>query len=327
MIVITGQTGTGKTAYALKLAKKVNGELVNCDSRQIYKDLNIVTGKDLSPNCHFEEVKRLRNLDIGYFIINDIPIWLYDIVKPSEPFSSYEYKLCALEAISAIEVKGKVPIIVGGTYLYIRSLLYGFETEKIPPDWRLREILEKLSVQKLQEKLALLNPEEFDAMNNSDQNNPRRLMRKIEIIRHPELARLGEAPRRRVSGSPHRLSVVIPAKAVIQLNRSPIWVGDDIDFIALKFPDNATMREVIGKRVMERFENGAVEETRELFEKGYKETDPGLQTIGYKELIEYRKENTSKDEMIQKWILAETKYAKRQHTFMKKDLKISWLTI
>src|SRR3989338_8760356 len=97
LFLITGQTATGKTSYALKLAQEHNGELINCDSRQIYKHLDIITGKDLT-NKTFHSVHKIDTFDIGYY---ELPtkIWLYDVVDPKDPFSSFDYQRCALYVI------------------------------------------------------------------------------------------------------------------------------------------------------------------------------------------------------------------------------------
>src|SRR3990167_6056165 len=122
LVVITGQTATGKTKLALECAEKYNGELVNCDSRQIYKYLDIITGKDKQ-------------------LLAKVKVWLYDVVKPDEYFSSFDFVKLALPIIKKILSEGKTPIIVGGTYMYIKHLLYKVETDNIPPDWRLRKEL------------------------------------------------------------------------------------------------------------------------------------------------------------------------------------------
>ena len=163
LIVITGQTATGKTSYALKLARENNGELVNADSRQIYKYLNIITGKDLPINQEFisygstsvglsgggridspgvaGKVKEELKVTIGYYKINGIKLWGYDALDPKMSSSSYYYKVIVNEIINNIISLNKMPIVVGGTYLYIKHLLYGIDTEQIPPNWTLRKNL------------------------------------------------------------------------------------------------------------------------------------------------------------------------------------------
>lgn len=159
LLVICGPTATGKTALAAGIAKKFNGELVSADSRQVYRGMDICTGKDRP----------------------DVPIWLYDVADPDEDFSVGHWVRLAKGAIGDILKRNKLPIVVGGTGLYIHALLYPFETIDIPPNKILRKKLQALSVQKLQ---ALIPKGD---MNNSDWNNPRRLIRKIEIARYKKI--------------------------------------------------------------------------------------------------------------------------------------------
>lgn len=153
ILVICGPTATGKTALAAALAQKFNGELVSADSRQVYRGMDLVTGKD-KPN---------------------VPIWLYDVVNPDEEFSVSQWMKLARAAIFDIQKRNKLPIVVGGTGLYISALLRPLETIDIPPNKMLREKLQHVSIIELQKMVSR------DNMNDSDWNNPRRLIRKIEI--------------------------------------------------------------------------------------------------------------------------------------------------
>lgn len=155
LLVICGPTATGKTALAAGLAKKFNGELISADSRQVYKNMDLVTGKDRP----------------------DVPVWLYDVVSPDEEFSVSHWVELANKAIADIGKRNKLPIVVGGTGLYIKALLEPFDTIDIPPDETLREKLQKLQLAALQKMIPR------GTMNESDWNNPRRLIRKIEIAR------------------------------------------------------------------------------------------------------------------------------------------------
>lgn len=151
LLIICGPTATGKTALAAGLAKELNGELVSADSRQVYR------GNDLETNKERPGVR----------------IWLYDVVNPTEEFSVSHWVKLARAAIADIRKRGKLPIIVGGSGLYINALLHPFETINIPPDRHLRA--RGLTVRQLQQMIRRGN------MNDSDWNNPRRLIRKIEI--------------------------------------------------------------------------------------------------------------------------------------------------
>ncbi len=283
IFIITGQTGTGKTKLAVKYAKKYKGQVINCDSRQIYKYLDIITGKD----------KPAKN-----------KIWLYDVVDPHEHFSSYDYVKLAVPLIHKLREKNITPIIVGGTYLYLKHLLYGFGTENIPPNWQLRKKLGTKQIAFLQKILKKTSLQLFNQLNQSDINNPQRLIRKIEIAQSGKSAKSINSNRLRLK--------LLPA---------------EIEFIGLRFKDKDKLRTAIEKRVEERLEKGAIDEVKALLKKGYSETDPGLNTIGYKEIISYLKGKIAKQEAVTQWKNKEIQYAKRQYTFMKKDPQIHWIEL
>lgn len=273
LIVVTGATATGKTAYAAQLAREKNGELINADSRQVYKYLDIITGKDK---------------------ISDVNVWLYDIVDPHEVFSSHDFVHAATYAIKDIRHRGKVPIIVGGSYLYIKHLLYGFDVA-VPPNWKLRQELNDKPVAYLQQLLQQKNKELFESLNTSDRQNPHRLMRKIEIATYG------------VKTMDNKPQPIIPQK-----------------YIALQHKDRESLVHAIQIRVDKRLQQGAIEEVEQLLQKGYNETDPGLKTIGYQQIIKFLKGEYTREQAIQEWITKEVQYAKRQLTFMKKDKNITW---
>ncbi len=308
MIIITGQTATGKTKLALELAKKYNGELINFDSRQIYQYLDIITGKDMPKNSEFiVQNSELKNkYSIGYY---ELPttnyqlrtkLWLYDVVTPNQYFSSFDFVKLVTPIIANIKKRGKTPILVGGTYLYLKHLLYGFDDNNSPPDFKLREKLNNRSVKELQDILTKLDVQSINRLNNSDFNNPRRLIRKIEILKSP-------------------------TKTV--LNKTVFIKGVPEIFIGLKYKDKSKLRQAIEKRVEERLKNGAIDEVKKLFQMGYKETDPGIKTIGYQQIIKYLNKQMTEKQAIEDWINKEVQYAKRQLTFMKKDKNIKWREI
>lgn len=286
MIIITGQTATGKTKLALELAKKYNGELINFDSRQIYKYLDIITGKDL------KEILKIKN--------QKSKIWLYDLVKPNQYFSSFDFVEMAKPIIHDIIKRGKEPILVGGTYFYLKHLLYGFDVQPVPANPELRKKLNKKSVKELQNILNKLDVQLINQLNNSDRNNPRRLIRKIEILSYkPTRLRSG-------AGKPHRLNIKIK------------------NFIGIKYKNKEDLIKAIKTRVDKRLKQGAIEEVKFLLKKGYNENDPGMKTIGYQEIIQYLKAKITKHQAIEQWTNHEIQYAKRQYTFMKKDKNIKW---
>ena len=310
LIIITGQTATGKTKLALELAKKHNGELINFDSRQIYKYLDIITGKDIPKNSEFkiQNLEFKNKYNIGYYSITiynhlkpfTTKLWFYDVVDPDQYFSSFDFVEKVKPIINDIKRRGKTPILVGGTYLYLKHLLYGIDINNSPPNFKLREKLNNKSVVELQKKLISLKRQIFENMNHSDQLNPRRLIRRIEIAK---------------------------SKTKTVLNKTVFIKSVPKIFIGLKYKDKSKLRQVIEKRVEKRLKSGAVEEVEKLLKMGYKETDPGLKTIGYQQVIKYLNKELTKQNAIDDWVNKEVQYAKRQLTFMKKDKNISWKEI
>ncbi|MBI3576665.1 tRNA (adenosine(37)-N6)-dimethylallyltransferase MiaA [Candidatus Gottesmanbacteria bacterium] len=206
LLIICGPTATGKTKLALQLAKKFDGELINADSQQVYKGLDALTGKDRS---------------------DEVPIWLYDVVSPEEEFSVAHFVRLADEAISDVVKRKKLPIVIGGTGFYLRALTQNVDTIFIPPNQNLRKRLAGTSVDQLQKELERVDPDKWKIMNDSDQKNPRRLIRAIEVT-----AASAAAQRK-----PESFNV--------------LWIGL---MASLPFLKNR-----IAERVTERFENAATE--------------------------------------------------------------------
>lgn len=166
LLVICGPTATGKTALAIALARKFNGEIISADSRQVYKGMDIGTGKEWD-----------RSLPVG----RQIKIWGYDIVSPAKGFSISQYLKFAKKAISNIAKRGKLPILVGGTGFYIKGVVDGIPTVSIPRNGDLRKNLEGRGVGELFEMLAQIDSVRAGQMNSSDRKNPRRLIRAVEV--------------------------------------------------------------------------------------------------------------------------------------------------
>lgn len=290
LLVITGQTATGKTELARVIAQKYRGELVSSDARQAYTHLDIVTGKDIE-QCpvqkHIIEVEGQKKSFVVYEK-EGIPIWLYDVKDPKEYLTAYEWVKCAEAVIKNIQKRGKLPIVVGGTAFYIQKLLEGFDLH-IPPNWKLRASLESLSVGQLKKRLVSVNEARFLSMNQSDRQNPRRLIRAIEIG--------SSLPKKRESA---------PYDALL---------------IGL-FLEKYTLYSRIKERVEKRIEKGAIAETRQLLDVGYSFDDPGFHTLGYQQLRGYIERGISESKIIEEWICKEVAYGKRQLTFIKKMKKI-----
>ncbi len=182
ILVVCGPTAVGKTSFAIDIAKQIGGEIVSADSRQVEKGMDIITGKDLPENAQLV-ISNLqwRDKKLGYYQIDGVKVWLYDIVSPDEEFNVSFWKECAELIISDIISRGARPIVVGGTGLYIKSLTTKMDTISIKPDKILRNRLANFTREELFEYLNNINHQKALSLNESDKKNPRRLIRAIEI--------------------------------------------------------------------------------------------------------------------------------------------------
>lgn len=297
LYIITGQTGTGKTQLALNLAGKIGGDLISADARQAYKHLDVITGKDMGSG-QFRSVEELGDYSIGYYDIQGIKVWLYDIVDPKCYFSAFDWAQCAKRTLELISESGRTPILAGGTYFYLETLLFGL-TEGTEPQWSMRKELEKKSVYELRKEAKDIHPEDFTAMNSSDQYNPRRLIRFIEKHRSG-------------SGSMRNFQGVVS-------DYSAKYAG-------LVFSSPETAREVLTTRVDKRLSSGAVAEVETLLAMRYSRIDPGLNTIGYKQILSHLAGTATLAQAREEWITKEYQYARRQYTLMKRNELIVWYT-
>jgi tRNA dimethylallyltransferase len=306
LLVICGPTATGKTSLGIKLAKKFNGEVISADSRQAYRGMDIGTGKEIG-NVKFQisnvkfQISNVK-LQIGYYKIDGITAWLYDVVEPDYRFSVADYVECANLVLKDIIRRKKLPILVGGTGFYIKSLLDGVETVGIPPDWEFREKLSNYQIIKLSNLLKSLDPAKWEKMNPSDRKNPRRLIRAFEIAQYKHTSEVeGTPPKAREDTS--------EVKAI------------DVLMVGLTAP-NKVLYQRIDKRVEERVKQGVVEEIKSLLERGYSFKNSVLgETIGYKEFEPYLEGEIGLFEAIQKWKYDEHAYARKQMTWFKKALR------
>ncbi len=184
MLVLYGPTVTGKTNLAIEIAKKYNGELISADSRQIFKRLDIGTGKVSSNST----VKKFPD----YWIVDGVKIYGFDIKNPQESFSAAAFIDYAQDCIYNIQREKKLPIVVGGTGFYIKSLLFGIGTSGVEPNINLRKKLKELTVAELYETLLRLNSVKALSLNESDRYNPRRLTRAIEVAASKKLPNTGK---------------------------------------------------------------------------------------------------------------------------------------
>jgi tRNA dimethylallyltransferase len=168
LLIIVGPTASGKSSLAVDLATQFNGEVISADSRQVYRGLNLGTGKITQ-----EEMQ-------------GVPHHLLDVAEPTDQFSVTDWRTLAEKAIADIRSRGKLPIICGGTGFYISTLVDDLTLPDVPANQELRDELAKETVDQLFSRLQILNPERASTMNQSDRKNPRRLVRAIEIAQHPQ---------------------------------------------------------------------------------------------------------------------------------------------
>lgn len=278
LLIICGPTATGKSALAFKLARLFKAQLISADSRQVYQGMDIGTGKDYPPP--------------------GIKLWGYDLVKPDQEFSLAHFAKQAQKQIKIIHAQKQLPIAVGGTGLYLQSLTQNLDTINIPPNPKLRQQLEKKSVVQLQTKLNKLNLTRFQNMNHSDQNNPRRLIRAIEISL--------QAPNLKV-------------RPVSKINLDVLWLG-------LTAPLK-TLDQRIESRVKTRIRQEAQQEVKNLIDQGYVWSLPAMSAMGYKQWQPFFQGEINLKHVIKDWQTAEKQYARRQLTWFKKNKQINWFDI
>ena len=283
VIVICGPTASGKTALSIELAKKINGEIISADSMQIYKDMDIGTAKP-----DMEEMQGIKH-------------YLLDFVKPDTRYSVAEFKIDATKAIEEILQKGKVPIVVGGTGLYIDTLIYGIEYNdiKIDEEYRkeLEEIVEKQGLEVLYKKAQEIDAK---AMGKISPNDKKRIMRVLEIYKATGKTKTEQEAESRKNG-----------------------IKYDYKVFALNM-DREILYNRINLRVDIMIEKGLIEEVQKLKEK-YNEFPTAMQGLGYKEVVEYLENRTTKEEMIEKIKMETRRYAKRQLTWFRKNKDTIWI--
>lgn len=277
LLVVCGPTATGKTALALHLAKVFRGNLISADSRQVYRGMDIITNKGLPKGKK---------------------IYLTDLVDPKKDFSVSQWRKEAKKVIGQLQKDKKLPIVVGGTGLYIESLIKNIESINIPPNKKLRNEMEGKSVDELYETLAHVDAVRAANMNQSDKKNPRRLLRAIEV----GLAK--------------------------NSNQNRASAGDyEFLMIGLIAPKDVLF-EKIKKGVGSRLKAGALSEVKHLLTQRDVSWDAQSMTgIGYRELKPYFEKREKLEVCVKNWIKAEQRYARRQLTWFKKYKELKWFDV
>ena len=282
MITILGPTASGKTPLAASLAKEIGGEIISADSRQVYRRMDIGTGKDLE--------------DYG-----DIPYHLIDIAEPGTKYNLFQYQQDFFDAYNNIIGRGKIPILCGGTGLYIEAVLKGYQLSPVPQNPELRKRLEDKALDELTQMLVELKQQNGSNMHNkTDVDSCQRAIRAIEIetynLQHPVPCR--ELP---------------PVDSVI--------IGVNID--------REARRQKITNRLKARLEGGMVDEVRSLLNEGIPAEDLIYYGLEYKFVTEYVTGQTTYDEMFQRLEIAIHQFAKRQMTWFRgmerRGFTIHWI--
>jgi len=294
LIVICGPTSTGKTSLAVKLCKKFNGEIVSADSRQLFKFMDVGTGKMPAISRKLGTVPNYT-VGGGFWEVEGVKIRLYDVVEPDRKFSVARFKDAATKEIQSMWRRGKVPFLVGGTGFYMAAVLEETEISRVLPDWPLRRELEKLSTEELFAKLKKLDPERAK---NIDPKNPRRLIRAIEIA---------------VSAADEEKPVGLGINGVEILK-----IGLTAPREHLYQNADAWAEGVVN--------DGLLEEVQNLIDRGYKNTPP-MQGIIYQTAIDHLSGEISKEEMLQKIKFDLHGYIRRQLTWFKRDKEIKWFDL
>ena len=275
LIVILGPTASGKTGLSIKLAKTLKGEIVSADSRQIYKHLDLGTGKVTKKE------------------MSGIPHYLLDIVLPSKKYSVGQYQKNAYKTINKIIKSKKIPFLVGGSAFYIYSIVDGWQFPKTKTDWKLRKELEKKSAQELLEILKKLDPKRAQTV---EQENPRRLIRAIEIA-----TQLGYVP---------------------ELKHDPQY---DCLLIGIK-RDEQELKKLIKKRLLGRIDQGMVKEVQNLYRKkiltAKRANELGLE---YKWIMKFILNEITSAQMIESLNSDIWRFSRHQMNWFVKDKRIHWV--
>ncbi len=288
LIVIVGPTAAGKTAWSLKLAKKFDGEIIYADSRQIYKKMNIGTAKPAGK----WQWNRLRKT----FFIDDIAHYLIDFLDPGKKFTVAQFRDSAIKFTKLIHSHNRVPILSGGTGLYIQSVVDNYVIPRVPANKELRASLQGKTNDELLYLLGQLDP---DILKVIDKKNKRRLIRALEVC----------------------IFTGIPFSAQRQKS-DPLF---DILMIGVDVP-REELYDRINKRVDEMIELGLEEEVRGLVNQKYGWERSSMQGIGYRQFKEYLDGEKTIEEVIENLKRDTRRLARRQMTWFKRDDRITWIS-
>lgn len=284
VVAIVGPTGVGKTKLSVEIAKRFNGEIISGDSMQIYKGMDVGTAKVTD-----EETQ-------------GIPHYMIDLKEPNESFSVADFQRYVQGYIDEITKKGKLPIIVGGTGLYIQSVLYDFHFSDDTTDQSFRDELEQKieqdGVEEYYKKLQSVDPEQASKIH---PNNVRRVIRALEVYEQTGMT-MSEYQKTQSKESPY----------------NPILIGLEME--------REELYKRINNRVDQMLNNGLLKEVNDLYEKGYEDAQ-SMQAIGYKEFVPYFKGEISLEASIELLKRNSRRYAKRQYTYFRNKMVVDWYQV
>jgi len=298
VIIILGPTATGKTRLGVRIASKVDGEIISADSRQVYKGMDIGTGKDMGDYClqvTSNKKQVTKKLQISNLKTVKIPYHLIDIVSPKTEFNVAKWLVLTKKAIADIHKLGKVPIVVGGTGLYISALVEGFNLAGAKPDKDLRKKLEATPLSRLLARLRKLDPATFKKI---DKKNKRRVVRAVEIC----LVGKGKASKLRQVEAP------------------------EFDFLILGVKrERSEINKLIDRRADKWMKQGIVDEVKKLRRQGvsWKRLDGfGLE---YRWVSKYLQGEVGEEEMLSRMKTSIHQFAKRQMVWFGKMGNVKWV--
>jgi tRNA dimethylallyltransferase len=314
ILAIVGPTASGKTVLGLKLAREQDGEIISVDSRQVYKYLTVGTAK---PRGEWSVERGTSfssrfTLHASRYLVDSIPYHLVDFLEPSQSFSAADFVKLATETVADVHSRGKTPIFVGGTGLYFKALTDGLAP--LPPaDLKIRNRLKQEAAEKgrgiLHQRLVKVDPE---AAKGIPANNIQRVIRALEVYE--------------ITGKPisewHREHRLTQADAALSL-RERDGGEAKLKFIGLD-PGRAELIRRIEARCCAMVVEGMIEETDALLKQGFSETCPALSGLGYTRAIAYLKKKLSKEEFLKLLIQDTRQYAKRQMTWFRNQLPVTW---
>ena len=288
VVFVVGATSSGKTDLGLQLAKELNGEIINADSRQIYRDVDIGTGKPKG--------RRRSSGRRSSYLVEGIPHYLMGFLDPQKTYSVAEWRKSALKAIKGITKRGKLPLVVGGTGLYISSLVDNYEFPNVPPQPELRKAYEMKS---LEELARILLAADADAGQVVDLKNKRRVVRALEII----------------SFSGKKMSSLRERKLHPLVDAFQVGITRTQDELVMR------LEAAIDRMVAE----GLFAEVQSLLAKGIPSDAPGMTSIGYRDVARALRGEITEAEAIRLLKRQTRQYTKRQFTWFKRDPRIHWV--